>query len=381
MREHLTEASQRQRSNNNLQQRRNLPVAYVQPWKMANEGDEFPISETKRSFQRKPNLNKERFVKPRVGVTRSSSMMKPSTSSVSPNVSTWTVPRRSPSYSTKSGKSTEALLSPRYRESDNDIFSGHDQEDVNRNPEANIQSRKKGMALNFPNDKSNALSNRPISRKTSSTNLVSRYIPRRQLFQTSDELLESIHTNLNTSNHSQSSDAIHHPSNDEQIEHNKCAQSSENIYCPMFPHYQSSEGIPIPTMTQSYPSHQPHYLSCSADVFQFTENYFPPALEENYAIEQDVWPQHSNSSDMIDRLPFPSQLHAPPQKISPDRFSLGTFQTKSMGDVRGPVHRTNTSFFMPLVPLKGNSCRHVFNHYILITSLYVHFNVLRSAST
>jgi len=376
-----------------------VPVAFVIPWTMENTmsrsyQDELPISETKRSFQRQRSFNKTRFTKPKPSISRTSSMVRsyPAPDSVARLTEKPTArhrPRSAKESKSVVDGSTDATLSPRYRQSDSLIFPMHVDEDCEDTYSEIVKERKKDMNLNF---RKHSAPHPVSSSAPKSTNWKNSYPTNpiyRKLFKTSDEFIQSIHSNLNTS-HSQSTDELRITKSNKGPD-DPLNQSSDNLSVPQEPFYlQQSQMMPIPTqqLAHMYPPppmySDPPYLSASADVFQFTESYipYPPEEEEDFYGPDDWFVETSTSSDRIDRL---HPVHICPTEEGCYFYSdlgpaspLGTFHTRSMGDVRssygGPYcdpyqqHLPNLGYFTSLKPVKGT--RTAYDGQYLSSTLY-----------
>lgn len=313
-----------------------------------------PVSETKQSFQKKNSLHRQRFVKPRAEVSGDGRLVSKARKPVVRAASVITrhqrrsVPCKKPASVTSlvETSTTEALLSPRYQSESVDlanhtdfvhrsyhsktVYSGHYRRNSNATKNTNDSYLNKQDNLNFSSNKINYFNRKnPLNRR---------------LFNTSEEFIMSINSNMDTHpDHSQSTDTLFTPrgwSPDPPADElDLLVQSTDALYFP--PPNPPSHPVAIPRPSAFCAP--PHYLSSSVDMMLGTPQIYPDYI---YHYE-DNWTPQSSSFDQIDRLVLP------PTDTKPLRNNLGSLHAKSVGDVRTP-HRSSVCYFTPLKAVTGN---------------------------
>ena len=324
----------------------------------ANMDSNCPVSETKQSYQRKISQQRQRFVKPKADV---SAMTHPGTVGRIV-VRTASVLTRQPKRSVPGSgykrppcvtiTTTEALLSPRY--------AAEDAELVNRSaftqsfpaPADGFSShhhRKRSAPLHAPTDQWQHIENlNACNNKVN--NFTAKNSLNRRLFNTSEEFILSITSNIDTTHldYSQSTDTLYpeHTSPDPPTHDNDIhAQSTDALYFPN-PH-PPTRSIPIPQSSCTAPA---PYLSNSVDTISGPNLPLYPGFCY-YSNYETLWTPCENSAS-FDHI---NKLVLPPAGGTPLKTSLGAFHAKSVGDVSVACPAGATAcYFSPLKPVKGN---------------------------
>ena len=358
---------------NNAMSGANVPVAYVEPWNMqrgsqfARSGD-MPMSETKRSFQPKVSPTKKRFVKPKSGfmdnVPMSMYRSYPAPEDYNPRLSAYKRQSKirtnreflqhssfSNSFSSLEDEeiSTDAIISPRYRDREIEISEGmildeDIEEDVFRLPRVRRMEGRNRAGSGTLSESMSSPSNSP-ARSLNRVNANSHQnTVHRKLFKTSDELIQSIHTNLNT-NQSQSSEALDIKPK-RKPPPNPHVTSAEDL--ATHPWYEPSHHMAVP---KSSPPVDQFYYPQSYQDPRYMQHFLHPPYYPNpmsfYTHEADMFMngqewlrQNSNSSETLQE---PSEFYPGEMGVNFCYYGrtvpyatpqLGAFYTtRSMGDV------------------------------------------------